>query len=226
MERVTTCLVILSMNFPIQSFPIENGFSVKFNPMSAKEELRPRQFGALFAKIPQDFKSEEINRRELLTKGYFPENPEFPVAYSNQVAKLLYPTKYHSNSYSENMTGLWVDQVNFLNLPIVRQPYDNYKVLVASAPPNVQLGNDNKQTIIYVVFPDDGSNDQTVNNVPVIYFVNEKNAKINTEKKGPADPILIIDSNRTVTGLKSKEISKFIRFKNKWTNRFDYKLTP
>lgn len=209
------------MNLAIQSLPIENGFSIKFNPISPKEELTPKKFGALFGKIPQDFKREAVVRRDILTKNFFRKVDDVPSGYTNQVAKLLFPAEY---MYDPNNTQTWAN-VNFLNLPIIRQPYNDYKIIVATAPPYVKLGGDNKQTIIYVVFPEDGFTDPTAYNIPSIYFVNEKNGKMHRVKKGPGDPIMIVDSNRTVTGLKSKEISKYVSFKNKWTNRYNYRIT-
>lgn len=188
-----------------------------------KEDLKPKKFGALFAKVPQDFRAENEIRREVLTKSFFPQKSDASTGFSNQVAKLLYPTRY---VYDTNNSRPWTNHVHFLNLPILRQPYDDYKILVATAPPNIHIG-DNKRTLVYVIFPED-SQSASVNsgfsNVPTVYFVNERNSKMDLDKKGPVDPIFIVDNNRTVTGLKSKEIAKFVRFRNKWTNRYDYKV--
>lgn len=216
-------MVILSINFAIQSFPIENGFSVKFNPISPKEELKPRNMGTMFAKIPQEFEDQQnVRREEVLSTVLLPQKPEVPSGYTNQVAKLLFPTDYSYNRKSNNTSILLENDesgFNYLNLPIVKQPYNDYKVLVATAPPNVHLGGDNKQTLIYVVFPEDGSSDTGVYNVPVVYFIR------GTGKKELVDPILVVDSNRTVTGIKSKEIEKFVKFKNKLSNHFKYFLS-
>lgn len=188
-----------------------------------KEDLKPKKFGALFAKVPQDFRAENEIRREVLTKSFFPQKSDAHAGFSNQVAKLLYPTRY---VYDTNNSRSWTNHVHFLNLPILSQPYDDYKILVATAPPNIHVG-DNKRTLVYVIFPEDSQSASVktgFSNVPTVYFVNERNSKMDLEKKGQADPIFIVDNNRTVTGLKSKEIAKFVRFRNKWTNRYDYKV--
>lgn len=215
------------MNFALQGFPIENGFSVKFSAISPKEELRPRKFGTLFAKIPQQSKSqEELRRDQILNTIWFPQKLELPDGYSNQVAKLLFPTESEYNRNSNILTRLLAEYwrgLNYLNMPVVSQPYDNYKVLVATAPPNMRFGGDYKQTFIYVVFPENGTEDSGIYNAPVVYFVHENTGTNNSMKD--LDPILVVDSNRTVTSIKSKEIVKFIKFKNKSLNRFKNKLS-
>lgn len=221
--QIVAFLVIFSTNFAIQSYPIENGFSVKFNPISPKEELRPRKFGALFVKIPQEFKQQEDERRETLIKAHLPQQ-DTTAGYSNQVAKLLFPRRVIYTTDNNNSSKQWASDVNFLNLPVLRQPYDNYKIIVAAAPPNMRLTGDNKRTIIYVVFPDDGSSESGEYSIPTVYFVNERRGKSPREKKETPEPIIIIDSNRTVTGIKSKEISKYVKFNNKWTSHNSYKV--
>lgn len=221
--QVIEFLVLFSMNFPIQSLPIENGFSVKFNPISPKEDLKSRKLGTVFAKIPQEFKGqEEIRREDVLNTIMIPQKSEVPSGYTNQVGK-VHPAQYVYDRNSTNVTipleTQWEGENN-LNLPLVIQPYTDYKVLVATAPPNVRLGGDDKQTLIYVVFPQDGSGEKAVYNIPIVYFINEKKGKVRAAKKESMDPILIVDSNRTVTGIKSKEIEKFVSFRNKLIKRY------
>lgn len=211
----------------IQSFPINNGFSVKFNPLNPKEDVKPKSFGALFAKIPQALSSEAKLRRQFISKAYYPNPPELGSGCSNQVAKVVYPLKNAStdDNYNELKGN---ENLSFINLPIVKQPFENYKILVAMAPPNVKItseDHDPKSMVIYVVFPDDGSEELSPINIPAIYFVNQKNGKMDIHKKEKAEQILIVNSNRTVTGLKSKEIEKFVKFKNKLTNRYNYQIS-
>lgn len=210
----------------IQSLPINNGFSVKFNPLAVKEEIKLKPFGALFARIPQELTSDEAKaRREVISKAYYPNPPELGAGCSNQVAKVVLPIK--NSNYDENDV-ISSDGVNFINLPIIKQPFDNYKILVATAPPNVKMNNEDEKTplVIYVVFPEDGTEESESINIPMIYFVNRNNGKMALNKKGKAEPIFLIDSNRTVTGLKSKEIEKFVKFKNKFTQRYNYQIVP
>ncbi|XP_028165350.1 uncharacterized protein LOC114356395 [Ostrinia furnacalis] len=225
MERIIRTLVALLSTVVIQSLPINNGFSVKFNPLAVKEELKLKTFGALFAKIPQEITSAESKvRREVVSKAYYPNPPDLGTGCSNQVAKVIFPAKNTNNDEDIIQPA---EGLNFINLPIVKQPYDNYKILVATAPPNVKINNEEENTplVIYVVFPGDGADETDSINIPMIYFVNQHNGKMDFNKPGKAEPILIINSNRTVTGLKSKEIEKFVKFKNKLTKRYNYQIS-
>ncbi|XP_059062348.1 uncharacterized protein LOC131855124 [Achroia grisella] len=211
-------LVIYSTNIIIQSLPINNGFSVKFNPISVQEEVKPKIFGALFAKISQVLTPKAALRREILAKTHSPHLPDLGTGCSNQIVKIIFPHKGEDGNYIQERVN-----TNFLNLPIIKQPFDTYKILIATAPPNVKMGgDDDKPMVIYIVFPEDGTDSI---NIPTIYFVNNNNEKLYNDSKTSVDPIIIIDSNRTVTGLKSKEIQKYVKFKNKLANHYKYKIT-
>ncbi|CAH0703509.1 unnamed protein product [Spodoptera exigua] len=223
MERVAAFLVIFSTNFAIQSYPIENGFSVKYNPNYPKEDLRVKKPVAIFGKNPQEFKQQEYGRRETVTEAPDKQD-DMATGYSNLLAKLMFPRRLIYTTDSKNSSHKLLNEVDLFNLPVVRQPYANYTVIVAAAPPNMHLDGDNKRTIIYIVFPDNGSSDSGKYSIPAVYFVKERSGKNRREKKELAEPIIIIDSNRTVTGIKSKEISKYLKFNNKWTSRNSYKV--
>ncbi|KAM3968865.1 uncharacterized protein ACR2FA_001565 [Aphomia sociella] len=221
---ITLALItIYSTNIVIQSLPINNGFTVKFNPISFKEEVKPKTFGALFAKIPQELSPKAAYRREVLVKAHSPHPPDLGAGCTNQIARIIFPLKGIGDV---NDTHGWAS-VNLLNLPIIKQPFDSYKILIATAPPHLKISGDDdeKPLVIYIVFPEDGATDLNTINIPTIYFVNKSNGKIDLNKRDTADPILIIDSNRTVTGLKSKEIQKFIKFKNKLADHYKYQIS-
>ncbi|XP_075991163.1 uncharacterized protein LOC142986530 [Anticarsia gemmatalis] len=223
MERVTTFLIINVTIFLAQCFPIENGFTLKLNPISQREDLKPKDLGKLFAKVPQDGKKGDKNQKDVFNKVFFPRSFDLGAGHTNQVAKLLAPGHLGTDY---NVTKMY--SMNFLNLPMIKQPFTDYKVIVAAAPPNVNLASSDemKKTVVYIVFPDDGSKDQEVSVMPKVYFVNENSIQLkNLRDQAMIDPILVIDSNRTVTGLKSKEIAKFLRFSNKLTKRFNYEIT-
>lgn len=177
-----------------------------------KEDLAPKMFGPIFAKIPQEPTQDAALKQDILREAHFPHAVELGLGCTNQIAKVI-------KSCEENNTETRESYKN-VNLPLAnRQSFDKYKVLVALAPPMVKFGDKNKPLIVYIVFAEDGTNGFNPINIPSVYFVN----KINNEEKVPVDPIFIIDNNRTVTGLKSKEISRYITFRNKLINIFDNK---
>ncbi|KPI91968.1 hypothetical protein RR46_08394 [Papilio xuthus] len=217
---IITLLLLCFTNYSIEGIPISNGFSLKFNPISHKEPIKPRSFGALFAKIPQELpRSVHINQD--LSEAVFAHPANLADGCTNQVAKMVYPKSVTNKYINETQTP---ETVNFINLPIISQHAESYNVLVATAPKNIRIGQkrDALPTVLYVVFPGDGESNETSNmNLPAIYFVNKDDEKGDETKKEKLEPIFIIDSNRTVTGLKSKEVSKFVRFKNKLRNLYD-----
>ncbi|XP_068620021.1 uncharacterized protein [Battus philenor] len=204
-----------------ESKPINNGFSLKFKPISVKEQVRPKSFGSLFAKIPQEL-PQFLRPSEILSEAIFAHPANLANGCTNQIAKMLYPINISQDS-NETKYG---QGINFINIPIINQPAQEYNILVATAPKNIKLGKkkDALPTVIYVVFPgDDKLNETSDINLPAIYFVNRDEEKVDT-KKEKNEPIFIVDSNRTVTGLKSKAVSKFVRFKNRLTNLYEKDL--
>ncbi|CAB3225343.1 unnamed protein product [Arctia plantaginis] len=224
MEHIIAFLIVYIMVCVIQTLPIENGFTVRFNPISSREDFRTKKIGRIFLKLQEDTEKQlQDTKRYLFTKTFSPE-PTAPLKHTTQVNELSTPSK---TSWEYNEAETWANSnLNFLNLPVISQPYADYKILVATAPPNLILGSgaDRKRMIVYVVFPNDGSGDSELDEIPRIYFVNENSIK-KKPKKDADEPIIIVDSNRTVTGLKSKEIEKFLKFRNKLTNRFNYEVT-
>lgn len=208
----------------IQTLPIENGFTVRFNPISSREDFRTKKIGRIFLKLQEDTeKPFQDMKTDFFTKTFLPDS-SVPLRHITQDNKISSP---RVTSLGNNETETWAHgNINFLNLPVISQPYAHYKILVATAPPNLSLGSgsERKRMIVYVVFPDDGSGDNLLHEIPRIYFVNENTIK-KKPKKDADEPIIIIDNNRTVTGLKSKEIAKFLKFRNKLTNRFNYEVT-
>lgn len=164
-------------------------------------------FGNYLGKIPQDVTVNRSVRQEILAKAFFPQLHGLCQGCSNQIAKFLYPLKQKPEMNSDWSTG------NFISLPVLKQPYDRYKMLVVTAPENIQYSED--PMVIYVILPDDL---QGINRVPKIYFVHSKSGKIDiTSTK--TEPVLMINNNRTVTGIKSKEMSKYIKFRSKFANK-------
>lgn len=213
----------MSSTFGTSSYPIHNGLSIKLN-VSPIKRGEAKSFGALFAKVPQEITPGTANRREMLNK-HFSQLPHLGKGCTNQIARIVFPFK--SSDYNDTTT--W-GRANFINIPIIKQPFTDYKILVATAPPHLKIGDDGKPVVIYVVFSDDSTMDETGSlKVPSIYFVNKADANLNLEaidKKDKFDPVIIIDSNRTVTGFNSKHISKYVNFKNKLYNRYNYKVAP
>ncbi|CAG4984885.1 unnamed protein product [Parnassius apollo] len=222
-KSIILALLLILLMKKIECLPLSNGFSLKFNPISVKEENKLKSFGAVFAKIPQD-PTHISERREVLSEAIFAHPAEPANGCTNQIAKLLYPLKNFKNQTNE--TRAW-ENANFINIPVIKQHFDAYNILVATAPNNVKLGRkkDALPTVIYVVFPIEDVNEATDLNLPTIYFVNRVDGNVDLSKKEKAEPIFIIDSNRTVTGIKSKEVSKFVRFKNKLRNLYNYEVT-
>lgn len=113
-----------------------------------------------------------------------------------------------------------------MNLPMVKAPISDYKILVATAPPNMKMGrgDEAKNIIIYIVFPEDTeelTGEDTLK-VPEVYFVTKQEGT-NARKQKP-EPLILIDNNRTVTGLRSKDVAKFLTFKNQLINHYTYDL--
>ncbi|XP_045784025.1 uncharacterized protein LOC123880128 [Maniola jurtina] len=213
LRSVIHVLLILLYIKKIYSFPINNGFSVKFNPILPKEQVRTQFTGAIFAKIPQELKFGATH--ELLSKAVFPQGAHLGLGTSNQIAKIIFQSPSPANDSKVK------EDKNFINIPIVAQPFENYKIVVATAPKNIRIGKgeDAKPVVIYIVFPEDDGDPKSFN-IPSIYFITKADGPFPFHKK-KEDTILLVDSNRTVTGLKSKAMAKFVKFKNKITNQFD-----
>lgn len=192
----------------VRGLPIYNGFSVKFSPLLHKEETRPKTFGALFAKIPQEAKlGQEAQQKTLIANIDI-----LGMGCTNQVAKIVYPAFAQNGSYNASLMNEY-----YIHIPILQQPVGEYKILVAAAPPDVRINKYNdRPLVVYIVFPNDTSAD---NVIPRIYFVHEAKGYIDIHNK-KVDPVIIIDHKRKVTNLKSNEISKFVKFKNNLINHY------
>ncbi|CAH2211496.1 jg24965, partial [Pararge aegeria aegeria] len=187
--------------------------SVKFNPSLGKEEIKTQSSGGIFAKIPQELKPEATH--EVLSKVVLPQDANLGMGSTNQITKIIFPAQPPNDDSKAK------ENKNYINIPIIKQPFGDYNIIVATAPKNVRIGKgkDAKPVVIYVVFPDEGGDPKSPN-IPSIYFVTKLEEPLPFQKK-KEDPILVIDSNRTVTGLKSKAMTKFVKFKNKMTNQFE-----
>lgn len=178
---------------------------VQFNPVPT-EEPDPKIYPAELDKETSTERIEEL-------RSIF--NTAKRSVGSNQKGKLIYSPKLPSQDKSRDNTfteGL----KNFISLPIISQPYENYKILVATAPPQIRLHGDKAEPIvIYVVFTEDDPRAAKTPNIPAIYFVNKRGGQIDLNRKEKAFPIFIVDNNRTVTGLRSKEIAKYVSFKRR-----------
>lgn len=205
--------------FFIESLPIKNGFSIKFKPISTKEEFRPRTFGALFAKISQDFSPDTDLRRELLSKTLSSPTMGLGTGCTNQVARIIFPYRYFQTKTNDTT---FVNSLNFGNLPKIKPLLRDYKILVATAPPHIKMGrgDDAKKIIIYIVFPDSTEDPTGDNNlkIPEVYFVTRQD--VTDVRKERLEPLLLINNNRTVTGLRSKHVAKSLIFKNKRLNHY------
>ncbi|RVE41989.1 hypothetical protein evm_013364 [Chilo suppressalis] len=219
-------VVILLIRLSVRTccLPINNGFSIKFNPLAVNEENQKKSFGALFAKIPQEINVKQ--EKNGVSKTYDPSPPEMLGAgCTNQIAKILLPSKTSNNGQEEQTVN--DDKQSFIHLPLVKQPFDSYKILVATAPDNLMMDTDKDDSplVIYVVFSEDNSKGSNPKNIPNIYFVNDNRNLSVIAKKQKADPILVIDNNRTITGLKSNDIEKYVKFRNKFNRRYQYKIS-
>lgn len=152
----------------------------------------------------------------IFTHAIIPQPGALGNGCTNQIARLLFPSKLPHNS--ENSESL--DDPNFINIPILKQNVDEYQILVATAPKNIRIssGADAKPVVVYIVFFENNTEEFKGVNMPAVYFV-KNNDKMTFDKKDKGDPIFIIDSNRTVTGLKSTEIAKHVKFRGKFVNR-------
>lgn len=217
--QIISLLVIVSVHQVTLSKPINNGFTLKFNPISVKEEVKHKTFGALFAKIPQESTDAANKRQEIPSKAYLAHTSELGTGCTNQIARIFFPFK----SSSEN-NSLFLD-ANYINIPIIQQPFADYKIVVATAPTDIKIsGPEAKPLVVYIVFPEEDASDAKSITIPSVYFIRKQSGLPDLKEKDKVDPILIVDNNRTVTGLKSKEVAKFVKFKNRFTNRFNYEL--
>ncbi|XP_023950297.1 uncharacterized protein LOC112054642 [Bicyclus anynana] len=194
----------------LRSMPINSRFNVKFSPVLEKEDI---SLGALFAKIPQDWKPGSAQK--VLSKYVLPDGANLEIGSTNQIAKIILPPQ---SSTEEPKVK---ENTSYINIPIIMQPFDAYNVIVATAPKNMRLGKGEnaKPVVVYVVFPDDDGDPMTPK-IPSIYFITKPDEPLPFQKK-KEDPVLLVDSNRTVTGLKSKAMIKFVKFHNKMTNQLE-----
>lgn len=196
-------LVIVSVNQVTLSRPLNNGLSVKFKQFSMKQERnKPKTFSTLFAENSQD--ADVDAQQNVISTPYFAHIPELANGCTNQMAKILFPIIHRNETSSQD----------YINIPVVEQPFRDYKIVVATAPSHIKIaGPDAKPVVVYVVFPEEEPSGSQTMNVPTVYFVTKKGITRKGMKRENVEPILIIDSNRTVTGIKSKEVAKYIKFK-------------
>ncbi|XP_064076550.1 uncharacterized protein LOC135194675 [Vanessa tameamea] len=194
------------------AIPINNGLIVKFNAVSTKEEKQSKTYGAVLTKTSQDFKPEANS--EIHSQEIYPQATEFGTGSTNQIAKILFPSRAYRFNESKSQAD-----TNFIKIPIIEQHVRDYKVIVANAPKNFRIGSgpDSLPIVIYIVFPNDEPEELSFG-MPAIYFVKKFNG-LPLHKNDNVDPLFIIDTNRTVTGLKSTEIFKYVKFKNQLTDR-------
>lgn len=175
-----------------------------------------KSFGGLFVKVPQDVTKDET--QDLISEAIVPRITDMRIGCTNQIARLLLPVRIpielNDTKTSHNAS---------FNLPIIDKTLDNYKIIVAVAPKHIKIGKgDARDLSVYIIFHDDEAADSNSIKMPSIYFVSKADVGRDLQRKEKADPIFVIDSNRTVTGLKSNEVSKFIKFRNKLRNHFKY----
>lgn len=179
------------------------------NPNIEDDITRLSKPRGIFAKIPQDIAPDDSNIGSLISE--VPNAPDLGLGYSNQIAKL--------NNFPFSFDKPLSTNDDMFNLPLTTQPFDKYKLLVVTAPQEVLMSDPGGSPwVIYIVYPQDYTPGNL--SLPTIYFVN-KLPDIN-DRKLNEEPIFVIDPNRKVTGLKSNDIEKFIKFKSKLTSTLDY----
>ncbi|XP_063547112.1 uncharacterized protein LOC134754707 [Cydia strobilella] len=101
-----------------------------------------------------------------------------------------------------------------INVPVMH-PFEKYKIIVVTAPPYIKLSaRDTDPLVIYMIF-NDTTDDSGTPSMPEVYFLNQQNGPVDDSTKKKNDQIWIVNNNRTVTGLKSKDITKFVSFRKK-----------
>ncbi|XP_061704742.1 uncharacterized protein LOC133516043 [Cydia pomonella] len=102
-----------------------------------------------------------------------------------------------------------------INVPVMH-PFEKYKIIVVTAPPYIKLSaGDTEPLVVYMIFNDDTTDDSRTPSMPEVYFLTQQNGPVDNSMKMKNDQIWIVNSNRTVTGLKSKDIAKFVSFRKK-----------
>ncbi|VVC86192.1 unnamed protein product [Leptidea sinapis] len=188
----------------MQSLPLYNGFITKITPISMKER-DTSSLADLLSKIPQD-----------PTTTTHRNSSEEIYSNTNDIAKIFFPSRVNSTA------NVWKDE-DYIKVPLImKKPVEYYNILVATAPPNVKM---NKTFVVYIVFPEDDGDylDGQAMNIPSVYFVNKADKLRSQDRKQTHDLFFLINSNRTVTKVKSNDVSKHLRFRNKLTNVFEMK---
>ncbi|CAH2103211.1 unnamed protein product [Euphydryas editha] len=205
-------ITILILIVFVIATPINNGLIVKINPVYPKEEVKAKSFNAT-NKNPQELKSKVNNG--IISQAIFPKAVNSETSCTNQVTKILFPSRAEFDD-----SELWVNK-NFINIPIIEEKVNDYTIIVAKAPKKFRIGRGHKAmpVIVYIVFPNDDPEDLSIK-MPLIYFVTEAD-RLFLDKNHKFDPVIMINSNRTTTGLKSNNVFKFVKFKNKLRNSFD-----
>ncbi|KAI5631868.1 hypothetical protein NE865_15427 [Phthorimaea operculella] len=228
MSRVTASLLLLFYtNSLIAGLPVRNGFRLKFSSLLKKDENRPKIIGSIFTKISQDLSPEAILRQQIFSLMIKPPAPQLGTGCSNQVARKV-PLLREQAAQQHVDTTSW-NSTTFYHLPIIKQPFKDYKVIVATAPPDIRIGRgeDRKNVVVYVIFnEDENENQEETMEVPEIYFVNRISGinKIDPDEKPGLKSAIVVDNNRTLTGINSKHVQKLLTFRNKPVNRYSYNI--
>ncbi|XP_045458255.1 uncharacterized protein LOC123668567, partial [Melitaea cinxia] len=200
-------IVVLIPILFVTATPINNGLVLKINPVYPKEEIKAKSIDTSLTKNRQDLKATVNNR--LISEAIFPKTVDTETSCTNRVTKILFPP---GDEFNDSESGL---NINFINIPIVEQQVQDYTIIVAKAPKKFKIGREHEAlpVIVYIVFPNDDPENMSIK-IPLIYFVTESE-QLNLNEKDKLDPIILINSNRTTTGLKSNNVFKFVKFKNK-----------
>ncbi|XP_041986867.1 uncharacterized protein LOC121738709 [Aricia agestis] len=194
--------ILLFQVIKIPAVPIHNGFTVKFSPGAPKEDIKPKTFGSLFAKTSQGLtpQAQKLSQT-ILTQG---------LGCTNHIARHF---AIESNLYNTSEDR----KMDMLTIPILKELNETYKIIVVKAPKGFRIGKrDSEQAIIYILFSDEDTEEF---HIPEVYFVKKSPSDVLDSKI--VDPVIIVNNNRTITRLRSADITKFVRFKSKRNNRHE-----
>lgn len=206
-------IVLLIPILFVTATPINNGLVLKINPGYPKEEVRTKSIDTSLTKNRQDLKAKVNNR--IISEAIFPKTVDTETSCTNRVTKILFPSR---DEFNDSESGL---NINFINIPIIEEQVQDYTIIVAKAPKKFKIGRDHEAlpVIVYIVFPNDDPENMSIK-IPLIYFVTETE-RLHLNEKDKLDPVIMINSNRTTTGLKSNNVFKFVKFKNKLKKSFN-----
>lgn len=204
-------IVLLIPILFVTATPINNGLVLKINPGYPKEEVRTKSMDSNLTKNRQDLKAND----RIISEAIFPKTVDTETSCTNRVTKILFPSR---DEFNDSESGL---NINFINIPIIEEQVQDYTIIAAKAPKKFKIGRDHEAlpVIVYIVFPNDDPDNMSIK-IPLIYFVTEPE-RLHLNEKDKLDPVIMINSNRTTTGLKSNNVFKFVKFKNKLKNSFN-----